>query len=276
MNYPDIDGVLISLGPLALRWYGLAYLGAFFMVWWLGKRRAQSETFAGSTPTVDQLSDLVFYGALGAILGGRLGYALFYGTGQLLADPMWLLRIWEGGMSFHGGLIGVCAALLWWQRRSALRFLESTDFVAPLVPIGLGLGRLGNFANTELPGRISESGIGFHYPCQAVWELNPACQGAFEVFVRHPSSLYQAFAEGLVLFAALWWYSSSPRKTGQVSAVFLITYGVLRLVTEVFREPDPWLGFLFGIGLTMGQCLSLAMLLAGALLYWHATKIQDA
>ena len=277
MNYPDIDGTLFSLGPLALRWYGLAYLAAFFFVWWLGKRRAERPDFPGKSPSVLQLSDLVFYGAFGAILGGRIGYTLFYGTEQLLADPIWLFRIWEGGMSFHGGLLGVCVALWLWNRRTGFAFLETTDFVAPLVPIGLGLGRLGNFANTELPGRVSESGFGFHYPCRAVWDLNPTCQGAFEAVARHPSSLYQAFAEGLVLFSILWWYSSSPRVTGQISAVFLMAYGGLRVLTEFFREPDPWLGFLFGGGLTMGgitmgQCLSIAMLLAGALLYWQATR----
>ena len=276
MNYPDLDGTLVSLGPLALRWYSLAYLAGFFIVWWLGKRRASSPSFAGTAPTVEQLSDLVFYGAFGAILGGRIGYAFFYGIELLLADPLWLLRIWEGGMSFHGGLLGVCAALLLWNRRAGASFLETTDFVAPLVPIGLGLGRLANFANTELPGRVSESGFGFHYPCHAVWDLNPSCQDAYEAVARHPSSLYQAFAEGVVLFAILWWYSASPRRTGLVSAAFLMAYGALRTITELFREPDAWLGFLFGSSLTMGQCLSLAMLLAGALLYWHGTRTRDA
>ncbi len=276
MNYPDIDGTIFSLGPLALRWYGLAYLAGFFVVWWLGKRRAESPALSRRTPTSAQLSDLVFYGAFGAILGGRIGYALFYGTEQLLADPLWLLRIWEGGMSFHGGLLGVCVALWLWNKKTGFSFFETADFVAPLVPIGLGFGRLGNFANTELPGRVAEGGFGFHYPCRAVWEINPSCTGAFEAVARHPSSLYQAFVEGLVLFGILWCYSSSPRKTGQVSAAFLMAYGGLRIVTEVFREPDPWIGFLLGVGLTMGQCLSIAMMLAGVLLYWHALKDTNA
>lgn len=276
MNYPAIDPIILSIGPIALRWYGLSYLAAFFLVWWLGRRRAASPAYHGRAPSQDQMWDLVFYGAVGAIVGGRIGSALFYNAALVLEDPLWLVRLWEGGLSFHGGLLGVCAGLWLWSRRAGFSFFQTSDFVAPLVPIGLGFGRLGNFANTELPGRFSESGFGFHYPCHAVWDLNPACQGAFEPFTRHPSSLYQAFGEGLVLLAIIWWYSSRPRFAGQVSALFLITYGVIRIITELFREPDPWLGFLFGIGLTMGQCLSIVMILAGALIYWHALRHKNA
>ena len=276
MNYPHIDPIIFSLGPVALRWYGLSYLAAFFMVWWLGRRRASSRTLGAPAPSQDQMWDLIWYGALGAVVGGRIGYALFYSTDLLLQDPLWLVRIWEGGLSFHGGLLGVCVGLWLWGRRSGLSFFQTSDFIAPLVPIGLGFGRLGNFANTELPGRISETGFGFHYPCHAVIDLNPTCQAAFEPVLRHPSSLYQAFGEGMVLFAILWWYSSTPRITGRVSALFLMTYGLIRVITELFREPDPWLGFLFGVGLSMGQCLSIVMMLAGALIYWHASRNKHA
>ena len=279
LNYPEISGTLFSLGPIAIRWYGLAYLAAFFMVWWLGNRRATLPLFKGRSPTQEQMWDLVFYGAVGTVLGGRIGYGLFYGMDQLLADPIWLIRFWDGGLSglsFHGGMLGVCVGIWLWSRRTKLSFLQCADFLAPLVPIGLGLGRLGNFANTELPGRVSESGFGLHYPCYAVMDLNPSCQGAFEAVARHPSSLYQAFAEGLVLFAILWWYSSAPRITGQVSAVFLMAYGIVRVCTEFFREPDAGIGFLFGLGITMGQSLSIAMILAGGSLYWHALRNRDA
>ena len=279
LNYPEISGTLFSIGPLVVRWYGLAYVAAFFFVWWLGSRRSEQPVFSGKAPSKPQMSDLVFYGALGAVLGGRIGYGIFYGIEQFLADPIWLIRFWDGGwtgLSFHGGLIGVCVAMWMWSRRTSLNFLQTADFVAPLVPIGLGLGRLGNFANTELPGRVSDAGFGFHYPCYAVFDLNPSCQGAFEAVVRHPSSLYQAFAEGLVLFAALWWYSSKPRICGQVTAAFLLVYGALRIITEFFREPDTHLGYLLGLGITMGQSLSIAMILAGVVLYWHVSRAEHA
>lgn len=277
LNYPEISGTFFSMGPIAVRWYSLAYIVAFVVVWWLGNRRSAQSVFSGKAPSKQQMSDLVFYGALGSVFGGRIGYALFYGTEQFLSDPIWLIRFWDGGwtgLSFHGGLIGVCIAMWMWSRRTTLSFLHTADFVAPLVAIGLGLGRLGNFANTELPGRVSDAGFGFHYPCYAVFDLNPSCQGAFEAVTRHPSSLYQAFAEGLVLFTALWWYSSKPRICGQVTAAFLLVYGALRIVTEFFREPDTQLGYLFGLGITMGQSLSIAMIFAGIVLYWHVSRKQ--
>lgn len=279
MNYPDISESIFSIGPITVRWYGLAYLAGFIVVWWLGSRRSTQQAFADRAPPKEQVWDLVFYGGLGAILGGRLGYALFYGSEQLLQDPVWVIRFWDGGLqglSFHGGMLGACVGVGLWSRRSSLSFLQTADFVAPLVPIGLGLGRLGNFANTELPGRVSEAGFGFHYPCWAVHNLNPNCYGAFEEVARHPSSLYQAVAEGVVLFAVLWWYSSNLRISGQVTAAFLATYGALRVVTEFFREPDAHLGYLFGLGITMGQSLSVAMILAGIVLFWHLSRTRDA
>jgi len=263
-HYPDIDPVIVALGPLAIRWYGLAYLAAFALCWWLGNRRADQP---GSGWSRQEVSDLVFYGAIGAVLGGRLGYTFFYGFGFLLDDPLYLFRIWEGGMSFHGGLIGTIVALWWFGRRTGRGFWRVADFAAPLVPTGLGFGRLGNFANTELPGRATDSAFGLVYPCSAdaVYALNPLCTGEWEAFARHPSPLYQAFAEGVVLFLIVWLFSAKQRPVGAVSGVFLVGYGVLRTITELFREPDVHIG-LIAQSVTMGQILSLPMIVIGILL----------
>ncbi len=264
-HYPDIDPVIISLGPVALRWYGLAYLAAFALCWWLGRVRADRP---GSGWSRQDVSDVVFYGAVGAVLGGRIGYTLFYGFEQLLRDPLFILRIWEGGMSFHGGLIGAVLGLWWFGRASGRSFLQVSDFVTPLVAPGLGLGRLGNFANTELPGRMTDSVFGLIYPCdaEAIRQINPLCVGQWESFARHPSPLYQAFAEGLVLFVLVWWFSSRPRPAGAVSGLFLVGYGTLRFLTEFFRTPDAHIGFVALDWLTMGQLLSIPMVLAGIFL----------
>jgi len=265
LHYPDIDPVIIALGPLSVRWYGLAYLAAFALCWWLGNRRADRP---GSGWTRPEVSDVVFYGAVGAVLGGRVGYSLFYGFEQLARDPLFILRIWEGGMSFHGGLIGGVLGLWWFARRTERSFLQVSDFVVPLVPLGLGLGRLGNFANTELPGRMTDSVFGMIYPCsaEAIRQINPLCVGEWESFARHPSPLYQAFAEGLVLFGVVWLFSARRRAVGMVSGMFLAGYGVLRFTTEFFRTPDAHLGFVALDWLTMGQLLSLPMVIVGILL----------
>lgn len=265
LHYPDIDPVIVALGPLSVRWYGLAYLAAFALCWWLGNRRADQP---GSSWTRQEVSDVVFYGAVGAVLGGRVGYSLFYGFEQLARDPLFILRIWEGGMSFHGGLIGGVLGLLWFARRTGRSFLQVSDFVVPLVPLGLGLGRLGNFANTELPGRMTDSMFGLIYPCsaEAIRQINPLCVGEWESFARHPSPLYQAFAEGLVLFVLVWLFSGRRRPVGMVSGMFLAGYGVLRFATEFFRTPDAHLGFVALDWLTMGQLLSLPMVIVGILL----------
>ena len=263
MHYPQIDPIIFSLGPVALRWYGLMYLLGFAAVLWLGRRRASAQQ---PHWTHDELSDLVFYGALGAVLGGRVGYVLFYNASVLANDPLYIFRIWEGGMAFHGGLLGVLVAMLVFARRTSRSFIAITDFLAPLCPIGLGLGRLGNFINMELPGRVSESGVGLVYPCDAVLAISPVCVGAWESAVRHPSPLYQAFFEGVVLFALLWLVSRRPRPIGFVSALFLVGYGCFRLVTELFREPDAHIGFVLFGGVSMGQLLSLPLLIAGILL----------
>jgi phosphatidylglycerol:prolipoprotein diacylglycerol transferase len=263
MHYPQIDPIIFSLGPVALRWYGLMYLLGFAAVLWLGRHRASAQQ---PHWTHEELSDLVFYGALGAVLGGRVGYVLFYNASVLANDPLYILRIWEGGMAFHGGLLGVLVAMLLFARRTSRSFIAITDFLAPLCPIGLGLGRLGNFINMELPGRVSESGVGLVYPCDAVSAISPMCVGAWESAVRHPSPLYQAFFEGVVLFTLLWLVSRRPRPIGFVSALFLGGYGCFRLVTELFREPDAHIGFVLFGGVSMGQLLSLPLLIAGILL----------
>lgn len=269
MHYPRLDPVLIDLGALQIRWYGLMYVLAFVVCHVLATRRA---TIARGSPSGSpgfsrqDVSDLVFYGVLGVILGGRAGFVLFYGFDQLLADPLWLVRIWEGGMSFHGGLIGVCGALWLFAARRGRGLFEVTDFAAPLVPVGLGLGRLGNFINTELPGRVTDSALGVHFPCPAVGDLTLTCFGQYEAAARHVSSLYQAFTEGVVLFVLVWLFSARPRTAGAVSGVFLVGYGCLRFVTEFFREPDPHLGLVGFDVLSMGQLLSLPMVAFGILL----------
>lgn len=271
MHYPDIDPIIFAFGPLAVRWYGLAYLAAFATCWWLGTRRARRP---GSGWTAQEVSDVVFYGAVGAVLGGRLGYVFFYGFEQLLRDPFWLVRIWDGGMSFHGGLLGALVGLAWFGRKTRRTFLQVSDFVAPLVPLGLGFGRLGNFANTELPGQPTDSAFGMIYPCaaDAIRAINPLCTGQFESFARHPSPLYQAVTEGLLLFVLVWLVSSRPQPTGLVSGVFLIGYGTLRFCTEFFRQPDIHIGFIAFDWLTMGQLLSLPMVIVGILFVVFALK----
>lgn len=250
LTAPMIDPIAIEIGPLAIRWYGLMYLLGFSAAWGLGRYRARR---AGSGWSVVQVDDLIFYGALGVILGGRVGYTLFYGFDNLLADPLSLLRIWEGGMSFHGGLLGVAVAALWFSHRHGHGFFGVADFVVPLAPIGLGAGRLGNFANGELWGRVSD----------VPWAMVFAHGGPLP---RHPSQLYEALLEGLLLFAVLWWFSSRPRPVMAVSGVFLLGYGLLRSFVELFREPDAHLGYLAGDWLTMGMLLSLPMAAAGAVL----------
>jgi phosphatidylglycerol---prolipoprotein diacylglyceryl transferase len=250
--HPNIDPIAFSIGPLAVRWYGLMYLAGFAIGWWLGTRRIAK----GHAPiTRAHLDDLLFLVVLGVILGGRLGYVLFYKPGYYAAHPLEILAIWQGGMSFHGGLLGVMLAMVVAARRQKLDWLRLMDFIAPLIPPGIAAGRLGNFINAELPGRVTDAPWGMVFP------------GAGDA-PRHPSQLYQFALEGLTLFILLWWFSSKPRPRGQVSAMFLLGYGVLRFIAEFAREPDAFIGYL-ALGLTMGQWLSLAMIAAGAaLLIW--------
>ena len=247
IEYANFDPVAIHIGPLAVRWYGIMYLIGFAAAWWLGRRRAQRP---GAPVTPAQIDDLIFYGALGVILGGRLGYMLFYGHAQLAANPLAILRIWEGGMSFHGGLLGVTAAMALYARSVKASFLEVMDFVAPLVPIGLCAGRLGNFINGELWGK----------PTDVPWAV------IVDGVARHPSQLYEALLEGLVLFTALWLFSSRPRPLMSVAGLFLLLYGLARFAVEFLRLPDAHLGYLAFGWFTMGQLLTLPMIGGGALM----------
>ena len=252
LTHPNIDPIAFSIGPLAVRWYGLMYLAGFAIGWWLGARRIAN----GQAPiTRAQLDDLLFLIVLGVILGGRLGYVLFYKPGYYASHPLEIFAIWQGGMSFHGGLLGVMGAMVIAARRNGVDWLRLMDFIAPLIPPGIAAGRLGNFINAELPGRVTD------LPWAMVF---PGTDGA----PRHPSQLYQFALEGVALFVFLWWFSSKPRPRGQVSAMFLLGYGALRFTAEFAREPDAFIGYL-ALGLTMGQWLCLAMILAGAaLLAW--------
>ena len=252
LTHPNIDPIAFSIGPLAVRWYGLMYLAGFAIGWWLGARRIAK----GQAPiTRAQLDDLLFLIVLGVILGGRLGYVLFYKPGYYASHPLEIFAIWQGGMSFHGGLLGVMFAMVFAARRYGVDYVRLMDFLAPLTPLGFAAGRLGNFINAELPGRVTD------LPWAMVF---PGTDGA----PRHPSQLYQFALEGVALFVFLWWFSSKPRPRGQVSAMFLLGYGVLRFTAEFAREPDSFIGYL-ALGLTMGQWLCLAMILAGAaLLAW--------
>jgi phosphatidylglycerol---prolipoprotein diacylglyceryl transferase len=248
--HPNIDPIAFSIGPLAVRWYGLMYLTGFAIGWWLATRRIARNQAPISRK---QLDDLLFLIVLGVILGGRLGYVLFYKPGYYLSHPLEIFYIWQGGMSFHGGLLGVMLAMVIAARRYGIDWLCLMDFLAPLCPPGIAAGRLGNFINGELPGRVTDVPWGMVF------------RGAGDL-PRHPSQLYQFALEGLALFVLLWWFSSRPRPRGQVSAMFLLGYGSLRFVTEFFREPDAFLGFL-ALGFTMGQWLCLAMIAGGLALF---------
>lgn len=268
-----LDPIAVSLGPLKVHWYGLMYLLAFLSAWWLGRRRIRQ----GRLPGVDDnaFGDLMFYGMLGVVLGGRLGYILFYDLKTYIADPLQMLKVWEGGMSFHGGLIGVALAGLWWARKHRLHFIDVTDFVSPLVPLGLGFGRLGNWINGELWGKPTDGSWGVIFPTSLPAELQHlpanslrvmAESGVLDQYARHPSQVYQMVWEGIVMFAVLWWYSSKPRPRYAVTGLFALLYGMFRFVVEFVRLPDPQLGYLAFGWLTMGQVLSLPLIALG--LYW--------
>jgi phosphatidylglycerol:prolipoprotein diacylglycerol transferase len=254
--HPQIDPVAIAIGPLAVHWYGLMYVCAFAAFILLGRWRVRTRPETGWS--AQELDDLLFWGVLGVIIGGRLGQVLFYEPAYYFSNPQEIIAVWKGGMSFHGGLIGVLLALAWHGRRTGRSFLEVGDFVGPLVPLGLMFGRIGNFINGELWGRAADPSLPWAMVFPHVDSLP-----------RHPSQLYQAGMEGLLFFLLLWWYSSRPRPIGAVSGAFLIGYGVFRSLGELFRTPDAGI---FGQSdiISMGQWLSLPMVLIGIWLIWRA------
>jgi len=283
IHYPAFDpiafqiGPFFGYGPLLIHWYGIMYLVGFAAGWWLGRRRAAQP---GSTWKAQDVDDVIFFAMLGVILGGRIGYVLFYAFGDFLRDPLMLVRVWDGGMSFHGGLLGVLAAAWLWSRRQKLHFFDVMDFVAPWVPPGLGFGRIGNYIGAELWGKYTHAGWGVVFPTDPQFSGWTAQQlqaqfasGALDRFARHPSQLYQACLEGLVMFVVLWWYSSKPRPRYAVSGLFALLYGVFRFLVEFVRVPDAQMGegcyLAFG-WLTMGQVLSLPLVALGLFLLWKS------
>lgn len=256
LKYPYIDPVAIHVGMLKIHWYGLMYVVGIISAWGLGLLRAQSNTSWNK----DQVADMIFYAACGIVLGGRLGYMLFYNIAALWQSPLEIFKVWDGGMSFHGGLCGVAIGLYVFARRYQKSWLQVTDFAVPLVPIGLAAGRLGNFINGELWGRVTTMPWGMVFP-----DAGP--------LPRHPSQLYELFFEGVVLFLIIWWFSMKPRPRGSVSALFILLYGIFRFFIEFFRQPDSQLGFIAMGWMTRGQQLSLPMFVLGAVLfiwsYWR-------
>ncbi len=272
--HPQINPVALQLGPLAVHWYGLTYLAAFGLFMWLGFRRLKHPPFVNLTLTTGSgkktvtgplwtrkdVEDILFLGVMGVILGGRIGYCLFYKPLYYLSHALEILAVWQGGMSFHGGLLGVMAAMVWFARSRQRPFFQVMDFVAPCVPTGLAAGRIGNFINGELWGRVADPSLPWGMVFRGAGDLP-----------RHPSQLYQIALEGLLLFVLLWLYARKERKEGQVSAMFLLGYGVFRFIAEFFREPDAHLGIL-QLGMSMGQWLCVPMILGGVALWLWAQR----
>jgi len=259
--HPAIDPVALQLGPVAIHWYGLTYLAAFVLFVVLGRLRLKHEPFASLREpawTARDVEDILFLGVLGVVAGGRIGYCVFYQPGYYLQHPLEVFAVWQGGMSFHGGLIGVLLAMVWFARSRGRPWLQVMDFVAPCVPTGLAAGRAGNFLNGELWGRVADPSLPWGMVFRGAGDLP-----------RHPSQVYQFLLEGLLLFVLLWLYARKPRATGQVSAMFLLGYGVFRFIAEFFREPDAHLGLL-SLGMSMGQWLCVPMILGGLVMAWFS------
>jgi len=271
ITYPAIDPVLLELGPLKIHWYGVMYLVAFASAWYLGRKRTKQ---SGGLISAEQMDDLIFYGAMGVVIGGRVGSVVFYNFDSFLANPLYLFKIWEGGMSFHGGFLGVLVAMEVYRRKLGCHFFQLTDYIAPLVPIGLAAGRLGNFINGELWGG----------PSNLPWAMKLSCDifppqqyrdfaGALCTTPRHPSMLYEMLLEGFVLFLILWFYTAKPRPLMAASGVFLLGYGSFRSLVELIRLPDANLGYLLGTDwLTMGMTLSVPMIVVGVIILMMAYK----
>jgi phosphatidylglycerol---prolipoprotein diacylglyceryl transferase len=280
LTHPLIDPIALKIGPLAVHWYGLTYLAAFGLFMLLGLRRLRHPPFnhlgnrTGSggkgkpfelTWTRKDVEDILFLGVMGVILGGRIGYCLFYKPGYYAAHPLEIFAVWQGGMSFHGGMLGVIGAMLWFGFSRQRPFLQVADFVAPCVPTGLAAGRVGNFINGELWGRVSDPALPWGMVFRGAGDLP-----------RHPSQIYQFLMEGLLLFVILWFYARKERQQGQVAAVFLLGYGIFRFIAEFFRQPDEHLGLL-SLGMSMGQWLCVPMILGGAGLWlWAARQTKMA
>ena len=261
LPYPQIDPVALAIGPLKIHWYGLMYLIGIGAAWLILSRRLNR---FDPTWTKEKLSDLVFWVAMGVIVGGRLGYVLFYDLSAYIANPLLILEVWKGGMAFHGGLIGVMLAVWWFGKRNGKSFFQIMDFIAPVVPSGLGAGRIGNFINAELWGKASD------VPWAMIFPTDP------QQLARHPSQLYQFALEGVALFLILWLYSRKPRPTMAVSGMFALFYGIFRFIVEFVRVPDAQLGYLAFGWVTMGQILCIPMILGGLLLIWWAYQRDPA
>ncbi len=255
-THPQFDPIALHISSFGIHWYGLMYLLGFLAFLALGKHQIKHKIWFGWN--TQMLDDALFYGALGVILGGRIGYVLFYQLGSFMQHPLDIFKIWQGGMSFHGGFLGVLIAMYFFNKKHNQPWLKIMDFVAPLVPIGLGAGRMGNFINGELWGRATSSSFGMIFP-------------QVDNIARHPSQLYEFALEGVALFCILWWFSRKQRPIGAVSALFLIGYGSFRFLVEFTRQPDEHLGLL-QLGFSMGQWLSLPMILIGIWMWLAAHK----
>ncbi|GAB3626319.1 prolipoprotein diacylglyceryl transferase [Pandoraea terrae] len=289
--HPQFDPVAIHLGPLAIRWYGLMYLVAFLLFLTVGRLRVRQPHIAAQGWRAQDLDDMLFYGVLGVILGGRLGYVIFYKLSYYLANPLDIFKVWEGGMSFHGGFLGVLVAMWLFTRKRGQPLLSGTDMIAPLIPLGLAAGRLGNFINGELWGRVTRAdapwSMLFPQAAQedAIWAAShpqrladmglQAVWTQYQGLTRHPSQLYEVALEGIALFLVMWIFARRARPVGAVSGMFLIGYGAFRFLVEFTREPDSFLGLL-SLGLSMGQWLSLPMVIVGVWMLWWSYRRKGA